>query len=86
MLVRNDWDKLLYRKINKSNVSLYAMKTCEGRGGTVPLILNLRIKWRRMVSFIPCPLYPPYPLNRRLVVCRSWSGRFVQAKNVLSLP
>jgi len=31
-----------------------------------PLILNLGTGWKKVVNFIPHPLYPPYPLNKRL--------------------
>jgi hypothetical protein len=37
-----------------------------GSGGIYQRILNLGTRWRWMVSFTPRPLYPPYPLDRRL--------------------
>jgi hypothetical protein len=57
----------------------HAMVTYLGSGGIAPRILNLGIRWRRVVSFIPRPLYPQgkisrYPLDRRLGGPQSRSG------------
>jgi hypothetical protein len=47
------------------------MKMYLGNGSAAPSILNLRARWRCVVSFMPRPLYPQgknpwYPLDRRL--------------------
>jgi len=39
-------------------VPLHAMKTCSGRRGTTPLILNLGATWRWVANFTHRPLYP----------------------------
>jgi hypothetical protein len=49
----------------------HAMKVYWGSVGTIPRILELGTRWRRVVSFTPRPLYaqgksPRYPLMRRL--------------------
>jgi hypothetical protein len=51
-----------------------------GSGGVTPRILDLGIRWRWVVSFMPRPLYlqgksPWYPLERRLGVPQNRSGR-----------
>jgi hypothetical protein len=40
-----------------------------------PRFLDLGISWRWVVSFTSRPLYPRYPLNKRLGGPQSWSGR-----------
>ena len=52
------------------------------RGGIAPLIRNLGISWKRVVSFTS----PPYPLNRWLVGPQSRSGRFWGENNFLPVP
>jgi hypothetical protein len=47
--------------------------------------LDLDTRWRSVVSFMPRPLYPQYPLDRRLGGPKRRSGRFVQEK-YLALP
>jgi hypothetical protein len=57
----------------------------------VMMILDLGTSWRWMVSFTPRPLYPlencpRYPLDRRLGVPQSRSGRCGVETNSLPLP
>jgi len=44
-------------------------------GGIVLRILNLDTRWSWAVSFMNRPLYPRYPLDRRLVRTQSRSVR-----------
>jgi hypothetical protein len=62
------------------------MKAYWGSEGIAPLILDLGIRWRWVVSFMPRPLYPQgkspwYPLDRRLDGTQSRSGRGGLEKN-----
>jgi hypothetical protein len=55
------------------------MKRYWDSGGTAPHILNLSIRWKWVVSFVPWPLYPSgkspwYILDSRLGGSQSWSG------------
>jgi hypothetical protein len=57
-----------------------------GNGGITPLILDLGTRWRWVVSFTPCLLYPQgkspwYPLGRRLGGPQSRSGHGGEEKN-----
>jgi hypothetical protein len=58
------------------------------RSGCIdPCFLDLHTSWRRVVSFMPQPLYPrekipQYPLDRRLDGHQSWSGQH-GGKNIL---
>jgi hypothetical protein len=61
-------------------VPVHAMKTYEGSRGTAPLILNLRISRRWVVTYTPRSLYPPgketgYPLNRWMIGPQGWYRR-----------
>jgi hypothetical protein len=49
-------------------------------------ILDLGTRWRWVVSLTPRPLYPRYPLDRRLGGPQSRSGRSGEEKNLLPLP
>jgi hypothetical protein len=56
------------------------MKAYWGSGSITPRILDLDLRWRRVVSFTPRQLYPQgknpwYPLDRRLGGLQSQSGR-----------
>jgi hypothetical protein len=67
------------------------MKAYWGNSGIVPLILDLGTRWRWVVSLTPRPLYPQgksprYPLERRLGVPYSRSGRGGEEKNSQPLP
>jgi hypothetical protein len=67
------------------------MKAYWGSEGIAPRILDLRTRWRRVVSFTPRPLYrqgksPWYPLDRRLVGFQSRSGRGGEKRNSQPLP
>jgi hypothetical protein len=47
------------------------MEAYWGSGGIAPCILDFGTRWRRVVNFMPQPLYPQgkspwYPLDRRL--------------------
>jgi hypothetical protein len=69
----------------------HAMKAYWGSGGITPRILDLGTRWRRVVSFMPLPLYlqgksPWYPLERRLDGPQNRSGRGVEEKNSQPLP
>jgi len=62
------------------------MKAYWWSGGIVPVILDLGIRWRWVVSFTPRPLYPQgkgpwYPLDRRLDGTQSRPGHCVEKKN-----
>jgi len=46
-----------------------------------PCILNFSTRWRWVVSFTTRPLYPQYPLDRRLGGPQSQSGRGGEEKN-----
>jgi len=48
-------------------VPVHTMKAHRGSRGIVPFIFSHGTIWRRVVNFTPRPLYPRYPLNRRLV-------------------
>jgi hypothetical protein len=50
------------------------------------IILELRTRWKWVVSFTPRPLYPLYPVNRRLGEPQSRSGPYGVEKNILPLP
>jgi len=50
------------------------MKACWGSGGTSPLILDIDIKGRWVVSFTHRPLCSRFTLARRLVGPQSLSG------------
>jgi hypothetical protein len=39
----------------------------EGRGGRASLFHNIDTGWKVIVSFMPLPLYLPYPLINRFV-------------------
>ena len=80
------WSFLLKR----NGKGVPAIKADRESRGIAPLVLNLgRIRWR-VVCFTSRPLYPKertlIPLNRRLGGPHSPSGRFVEQKNLLSLP
>jgi hypothetical protein len=47
-----------------------------------PTILDLGTMWSSLVSFAPWPLYPRYPLDRRLDWPRNRSGRCGWKKNL----
>jgi hypothetical protein len=51
-----------------------------GSGCINPHFLDLGTNWRRVVSFTPRPLYPRYPLHRRLGGPQSQSGPFGELK------
>jgi hypothetical protein len=57
-----------------------------GNGGIAPRILNLSARWRWVVSFILQPLYPWYPLDRKLGGLQSPSRRGVEEKSFYTLP
>jgi len=62
------------------------MKTYWGSGGIDPHILVFGTRWRRVVSFMPRPLYPQgkspqYPLDKRLGGSQNHSGRGGEEKN-----
>jgi len=61
-------------------VTFCAIKAYRVSRGTVPLILNLGTRWVWEVYFTPWPLYPMYPLNRRLGGPHSQSGLFGRDK------
>jgi hypothetical protein len=57
----------------------HALKAYWGSGGIAPCILDLRTRWKWVVSFTPQLLYPQgkcprYPLDRRLGGPQSQSG------------
>jgi len=52
----------------------HAMKTYWGCGGIASRIRNLGTRWRWAVNFTPRPLYPQYPLDRKLGGPQSRSG------------
>jgi hypothetical protein len=57
-------------------------------GGIAPLILNLGIRWRRVVIFTVQTLYwekPLYPFNRRLGGPQRKIGMFYEVNNFLLL-
>jgi hypothetical protein len=62
------------------------IKTYCGSGGIAPRILNLCTRWKWVVSFTHRPLYPLYPLDRRLSGPQSRFGRFWEEKNSQFLP
>jgi hypothetical protein len=67
----------------------HAMKTYWGSEGVAPCILDLDTRWRRVVSFMPRPLYPQgkssrYPLDRRLGESQSSSGHGGEEENCQS--
>jgi hypothetical protein len=45
-------------------------------------ILDRGTRWRWVVSLTPQPLYPRYPLDRRLGGPQSWPGRYAEEKNL----
>jgi hypothetical protein len=67
------------------------MKAYWRSGGTALRILDFGTRWRRVVSFMPRPLYPQvkrpwYELNKRLSGPQSRSGRGDEEKTSKSLP
>jgi hypothetical protein len=48
------------------------------------IILDLGTRWKWVVSFMPRPLNPRYPLDRVLGGHQSWSGRWGEEKNLTS--
>jgi hypothetical protein len=73
-LVLFDWIYLAF-EISKINVSRHILsakaKCSQLSNSTAPRILNVRTKWKRVVSFTPLPLYvrgkrPRCPVDRRL--------------------
>jgi hypothetical protein len=51
-----------------------------GNGCTDTRFLDLSTSWRRVVSFMPLPLYPQgkipwYPLERMFSAAQRWSGQ-----------
>jgi hypothetical protein len=61
------------------------MKTYGGSGCIAPYFLDLSTSWRWVVSFTPRPLYPRYPLYRRLGGPQSQSG-WLEKWKFLTLP
>jgi len=74
--------RTLYLYLTKN----YAMKTCWRSGGTGPRVLNRGNRWRWEVSFTPWPLYPRYPLDRKLGRSQSRSGRGGEENRFQTLP
>jgi hypothetical protein len=62
------------------------MKAYWGSEGIAPHILDLGTRWRWVVSFMPWPLYPQYPLDRRLGGLQNHSGHDGEEKNYQPLP
>jgi hypothetical protein len=68
---------------------VHAMWAYRVSKGTGLLILNLSARWRWVVTSCSGRVTPRkllYPLNARLGGPQSWSGCFVEEKNVLPLP
>lgn len=63
------------------------MKAWRGRWGKAPLILNCSTRWRRVVNFMPWPLYPrkksQYSMNRRMSGTQSQPWHFGEENNLL---
>jgi len=64
--------------------TVHTIKANGGRGVALH-ILNISMKWRLLVSFIPQPLFSLgksqlYPLNWRLGGLQSWHGCFGEEK------
>jgi len=73
-----------------SKVPTHATKAYRGNEGTVPPILNLDTRQKRVASLTPRPLHRRkkhslYPLNRRLFRPQSQSGSFGKDKMLLPL-
>jgi hypothetical protein len=69
----------------------HAIKAYWGSGGIAPHILDLRTRWRWVVSFMLRLLYPQgmgpwYPLHRRLGGPHCWPGHGGEEKNSHPLP
>jgi hypothetical protein len=69
---------------------IYTRKEVVAKEAVITVFIGLcfldpSTSWRRFVSFAPQPLYPRgksfrYPLDRRLGLPQSRSGRYVEAK------
>jgi len=64
------------------------MKAYKWNGSIAPLILNLNVRWRRVVSLTPWLLYGPgksphCPWYRRLSGPRKWFGSYGKGKKTL---
>jgi hypothetical protein len=58
---------VLYDKLTDCALTEHhAIKAYWGSGGIAPRIRDLGTRWRWVVSFMPRPLHPRYPLDRRL--------------------
>jgi hypothetical protein len=81
--LRNDKKRVLSYGTSKfvAVSKLHVMKTFCGSGSIAARILYLGTRWRWVVSFTPRPLYPRYPLDRRLGAPQRWSWRGGEEKN-----
>jgi hypothetical protein len=73
------------REILRMAVQRLTMKEYRGSRCIAPLILNFGIEWKWAVNCTPRPLYPRYPLNRRLGGAQERSGRIEKEKALLTL-
>jgi hypothetical protein len=69
---------------------MHAIMASRESRGAAPLIFNLGIRWRHVVSLTLLLLYswgknPQYPLNRKLGGPQTWSGHFGEEKSLLPL-
>jgi hypothetical protein len=69
----------------------HTMKAYWGCGGITPHILELKTRWKWVVSSTPRPLYPQvkrfwYPMDRRVGGPQSQSGHSGEKKNSQPLP
>jgi hypothetical protein len=75
---------ILLTTVKGEIVCEHIMETYRGSKGIAPLILDLNMRWRWVVSFTRRPLYPRYSLNRRLCVS---PGRYAgYAEKLFFLP
>ena len=54
-------------EVTHKSVPLFALKAYWRSGGMAPVILNFNMRWGWVDSFTLQPIYPWYPLSRRLV-------------------
>ena len=81
-------NELILLHLTKAKLSLCTPSRSRlvGEWNCPPLIINLGISGRWVVMFTRRPLYPRYPLDRRLGEPQSLPGHFRGKKNILPLP
>jgi len=77
--------RLIKVKISRRLTKYHAMQTYWGSGSIVPRILNFGTRWSWVVSFTTHPLYPQYPMDKRMGGPQNRSGSGGKEKKPLPL-